>query len=58
MGKSPNPTDDGKCKCCNCEEILTDEAVLKFTKNTWGSGQCLFVSGLMKSKKNYFNNNI
>ena len=38
MGKSPNPTEDGKCKCCNCENILEDEAVLRFTKNTWGSG--------------------
>ena len=42
MGKSPNPTEDGKCKCCNCENILEDEAVLRFTKNTWGSGMQYF----------------
>ena len=34
MGKSPNPTSDGKCQCCNCAEVLTDAALPAFTKNT------------------------
>ena len=35
MGKSPNPHPDGTgCKCLNCDEHITSEAELAFTKNT------------------------
>ncbi|CAG5097946.1 Oidioi.mRNA.OKI2018_I69.XSR.g15303.t1.cds [Oikopleura dioica] len=42
MGKSPNPTADGKCMCCNCEQILEQDDLRKaFTKNTKGTLCCL-----------------
>ena len=36
MGKSPNPhpDNDGSCKCLNCDEKISSEAPLAFTKNT------------------------
>ena len=56
MGKSPNPTADGKCMCCNCEQILEQDDLRKaFTKNTFVKKLSVSIknSDYMRNKNDY-----